>query len=76
MADVVIKGGNLNGKHNKDDKGEQRLDSVVLEYLATVQQPGMKSLASIGDKALLEAETRHLNNLIYCPSLETTMSFH
>ncbi|WP_322621760.1 OmpA family protein [Vibrio sp. OPT41] len=63
LADVIIKGGNLVEAYNKDDKASKRLDSVVLEYLATVQQPGMKSLASIGDKALLDAETKALEQL-------------
>lgn len=63
LADVIIKGGNLVEAYNKDDKASKRLDSVVLEYLATVQQPGMKSLASIGDKALLNAETKALEQL-------------
>ncbi|MCZ8486260.1 hypothetical protein O9993_15285 [Vibrio lentus] len=52
----------------QDDKASKRLDSVVLEqFLATVQQPGMKSLASIGDKALLEAETSALEQLKNLP---------
>ncbi|WP_235431371.1 OmpA family protein [Vibrio sp. VPAP30] len=63
LADVIVKGGNLVEAYNKDDKANKKLDSVVVEYLATVQQPGMRSLASIDDKALLNAETKALEQL-------------
>ena len=63
LADVIIKGGNLVEAYNKDDKASKKFDSVVVEYLATVQQPGMQSLAAISDQELASAEKVALEQL-------------
>ncbi|MCG9677063.1 OmpA family protein [Vibrio sp. Isolate24] len=64
IADAVMKGGSLVEAYKKDAKASKKLDTVVVEYLATVQQPGQKALADFKEKkALSEVEKKALEQL-------------
>ena len=53
VADAVIKGYSLVEAYKKHSKAGERLDKVVMAYLATVQQPGKKVMTDFTQKSEL-----------------------